>query len=127
PRRCSRLSNSRRVPSASTSKISAIPQGSYASPVGKKRPEQETIMGSKPVLRETLPARVLDAIGDFAFRTPARFAILVFTILVGIFTILFSLPVATASGQPAPFSDAFFTAVSVICVTGLSTVDMATY
>ena len=84
-------------------------------------------MGVKPVLRESLPARVLDAVGDFAFRTPARFAILVFTVLVGIFTILFSLPVATASGEQAPFSDALFTAVSVICVTGLSTVDMATY
>ncbi|MEZ5190497.1 MAG: potassium transporter TrkG [Schumannella sp.] len=84
-------------------------------------------MVSKPVLREALPARVLDAVGDFAFRTPARFAILVFAGLVGIFTILFSLPVATTSGEAAPFSDAFFTAVSVICVTGLSTVDMATY
>ena len=84
-------------------------------------------MGSKPVLRETLPARILDAISDFASGTPARFAILVFLILIGIFTLLFSLPVATTSGRPAPFSDAFFTAVSVICVTGLSTVDMATY
>lgn len=84
-------------------------------------------MGSKPVLRETLPARVLDAIGDFAFRTPARFAILVFASLIGLFTILFSLPIATASGESAPFVDALFTAVSVICVTGLSTVDMATF
>lgn len=84
-------------------------------------------MGSKPVLRETLPARVLDAIGDFAFRTPARFAILVFASLIGLFTILFSLPIATSSGEPAPFVDALFTAVSVICVTGLSTVDMATF
>ena len=30
-------------------------------------------------------------------------------------------------GQRAPFADALFTAVSTICVTGLSTVDMATY
>src|SRR5215207_2009183 len=84
-------------------------------------------MGSKPVLHETLPARVLDAVGDFAFRTPARFAILIFASLVGLFTILFSLPVATTSGESAPFVDSLFTAVSVICVTGLSTVDMATY
>ncbi|HWM32617.1 MAG TPA: potassium transporter TrkG [Pseudolysinimonas sp.] len=84
-------------------------------------------MGSKPVLRESLPARVLDAIGDFAFRTPARFAILVFAILVAIFTLLFSTPIATSTGEPAEFVDALFTAVSVICVTGLSTVDMATY
>ena len=84
-------------------------------------------MGSKPVLHETLPARALDAVGDFAFRTPARFAILVFAVLVGVFTLLFSLPVATTSGESAPFVDSLFTAVSVICVTGLSTVDMATF
>jgi Trk-type K+ transport system membrane component len=84
-------------------------------------------MASRPVLRESLPARVLDAVGDFAFRTPARFAILVFAGLVGLFTILFSLPIATTSGESAPFVDSLFTAVSVICVTGLSTVDMATF
>lgn len=84
-------------------------------------------MASRPVRREALPARVVDAVGDFAFRTPARFAIVVFAGLVGVFTVLFSLPIATASGQPAPFADALFTAVSVICVTGLATVDMATF
>jgi Trk-type K+ transport system membrane component len=84
-------------------------------------------MALKPVLRESLPARAWDAIGDFAFRTPARFAILVFASLIGLFTLLFSVPVATASGEQAPFVDALFTAVSVICVTGLSTVDMASY
>jgi trk system potassium uptake protein len=84
-------------------------------------------MALKPVLHESLPARVLDAIGDFSFRTPARFAILIFAGLVGVFTILFSLPVATTSGEQAPFVDSLFTAVSVICVTGLATVDMATY
>ncbi|HEV7741741.1 MAG TPA: potassium transporter TrkG [Pseudolysinimonas sp.] len=84
-------------------------------------------MALKPVLHETLPARALDAVGDFAFRTPARFAILVFAGLVGLFTILFSLPVATTSGEQAPFVDSLFTAVSVICVTGLATVDMATF
>jgi Trk-type K+ transport system membrane component len=84
-------------------------------------------MALKPVLRESLPARALDAVGDFAFRTPARFAILVFASLVGLFTVLFSLPIATTSGESAPLVDALFTAVSVICVTGLSTVDMATF
>lgn len=84
-------------------------------------------MALKPVLRESLPARALDAVGDFAFRTPARFAILVFAGLIGVFTLLFWLPVATSSGAQAPFVDALFTAVSVICVTGLSTVDMASY
>jgi len=84
-------------------------------------------MALKPVFRESLFARTLDAVGDFAFRTPARFAILIFASLVGLFTILFSLPIATSSGEQAPFVDALFTAVSVICVTGLQTVDMATF
>ncbi len=84
-------------------------------------------MRTKPVQRESLPARIRDAIGDFASRSAARFAVLVFGGLIGVFTILFSLPIATASGKQAPFVDALFTAVSVICVTGLSTVDMATF
>ena len=36
-------------------------------------------------------------------------------------------PVATSSGQRAPFVDALFTATSAVCVTGLVTVDTATY
>jgi Trk-type K+ transport system membrane component len=34
---------------------------------------------------------------------------------------------AAADGRTTPFADALFTAVSTICVTGLSTVDMATH
>jgi Trk-type K+ transport system membrane component len=70
---------------------------------------------------------VADAIGDFSIATPARFAIIVFAGLTVLFAFLFSLPAATTSGERAPFVDALFTAVSVICVTGLSTVDMATF
>ncbi len=84
-------------------------------------------MRARPVQHESLRARILDRISDFAASTPARFAVLVFASLIGIFTILFSLPISTTSGARAPFVDALFTAVSVICVTGLSTVDMATY
>ena len=57
--------------------------------------------------------------------TPARFAILVFTALVLIWTVLLVLPVASSTGKMTPIADAFFTAVSAICVTGLATVDMA--
>jgi trk system potassium uptake protein TrkH len=72
-------------------------------------------------------AWIRDAVDAFVASTPARFAIAVFASLVLVFTLLFSLPIATTSGERAPLVDAFFTAVSVICVTGLSTVDMATY
>ncbi|PRI11353.1 TrkH family potassium uptake protein [Leucobacter massiliensis] len=59
--------------------------------------------------------------------SPARFALLVFTALILLWTALLSLPLSAASGKVTPLADALFTAVSAICVTGLSTVDMATH
>lgn len=84
-------------------------------------------MRGKPLSRESLWQRARDSVDAFVAATPARFAITIFASLIFVFTLLFSLPIATASGQQAPFVDALFTAVSVICVTGLATVDMATY
>ena len=84
-------------------------------------------MRGKPVSRTTPFTRLRDGIDAFIAATPARFAILIFAGLILVFTALFSLPLATTSGKQAPLVDALFTAVSVICVTGLSTVDMATY
>jgi len=59
--------------------------------------------------------------------SPSRFAIIIFAALILIFTALFSLPIASASGTITPLNDALFTAVSTICVTGLATVDMAAH
>ncbi|MBB5830577.1 TrkH family potassium uptake protein [Brachybacterium aquaticum] len=59
--------------------------------------------------------------------TPARLALGVFTLLIGVFTALLSLPAATVSGERTPLVDALFTAVSAICVTGLTTVDTGTH
>lgn len=59
---------------------------------------------------------------------PARIVPLAFfaTILVG--TVLLSLPAATPGDHPRPpLLTAAFTSVSAVCVTGLSTVDTATY
>jgi trk system potassium uptake protein TrkH len=64
---------------------------------------------------------------DLTTSSPSRFAVLVFSSLILLFTALFSLPAAAADGQPTPLADALFTAVSTICVTGLSTVDMGTH
>jgi trk system potassium uptake protein len=82
---------------------------------------------SGPVTRGTLPGRLQLGLNSFIASSPARFAIVVFASLILVFTALFSLPIATASGQQTPLVDALFTAISVICVTGLSTVDMATF
>ncbi|MGO4678487.1 TrkH family potassium uptake protein [Microbacterium sp. 2MCAF23] len=59
--------------------------------------------------------------------SPSRFAIVVFSALILITTALLSLPIASADRTVTPLADALFTAVSTICVTGLSTVDMSTH
>ena len=59
--------------------------------------------------------------------SPARVVIGVFVTLTAAFTSLLMLPASAADGRPTPFVDAFFTAVSAISVTGLSTVDMGTH
>lgn len=59
--------------------------------------------------------------------SPARFAIGIFTALILFWTGLLMLPFASSSGEMTSLPDALFTAVSAICVTGLSTVDMSTH
>ncbi|MFD5224547.1 TrkH family potassium uptake protein [Microbacterium sp. NPDC058342] len=59
--------------------------------------------------------------------SPSQFAIAVFAALILLFTALLSLPISSASGKVTPLSDALFTAMSTICVTGLSTVDMSSH
>src|SRR6185312_320493 len=77
--------------------------------------------------RGTVLSRIRDLIDLFAASSPARFAIVIFTALILLFTALLSLPIASASGTATPLPDALFTAVSSICVTGLNTVNMATH
>lgn len=72
--------------------------------------------------------RARSALVALTTSSPARFAILVFTGLILITTLLLTLPIARAGERSGtPLADAFFTAVSAICVTGLTTVDMSTY
>lgn len=80
-----------------------------------------------PIAHRSFWARIRDRVNDFTGSSPSRFAILVFTFLILVFTLLFSMPIATVAGERTDLADAFFTAVSVICVTGLATVDMATH
>jgi trk system potassium uptake protein len=67
-----------------------------------------------------------DRLRNLTTSSPARFAVLVFASLILLFTALLSLPAAAADGRRLPLADAVFTAVSTICVTGLTTVDIAT-
>ena len=83
-------------------------------------------MGTRPVARSGFSGRTLDSFNALAFASPARFTVGVFIALIVVFTALLSLPIATAAPSGTGFADTMLTAVSVICVTNLSTVDMAT-
>ena len=86
-------------------------------------------VGRRGFVRRSWLGRVRDAIDALVKSSPSRFAILIFAGLVLITTLLLSLPIARAGSGTGgtPLYDAFFTAVSTICVTGLTTVDMATH
>ncbi len=77
--------------------------------------------------RRSVPARIRDFVDNVARASPARFAIVIFTALILVTTALLSLPIAARDRSVTPLADALFTAVSTICVTGLTTVDMATH
>lgn len=59
--------------------------------------------------------------------SPARITLAVFTLLIGVFTVLLRLPAASVPGTRASWIDALFTAVSAICVTGLTTLETGTH
>lgn len=75
----------------------------------------------------TFSSRLREGVETFAKRSPSRFAIIVFAGLIAVFTVLLASPIASADGKGTPFADALFTAVSSVCVAGLTTVDMATH
>ena len=58
--------------------------------------------------------------------TTTQIIMLSFLIVIGLGSILLSLPVSSASGEPVPYPDALFTATTATCVTGLVTLPTAT-
>jgi len=88
--------------------------------------------GTSSVRRATasgtsLLGRFRERVDSVGRTSPARLALGVFATVIALVTGLLSLPAATSTGQRAPFADALFTAASAVCVTGLVTVDTATY
>lgn len=57
--------------------------------------------------------------------SPARLAIMAFVLIVLLFTTLLMLPASSRTGYVTPLHDAMFTAVSAVCVTGLTVVSTA--
>ncbi len=62
-------------------------------------------------------------LSKYLFRRPAQLLGLSFFIVIGIGTIILSFPYASATGFPIKIIDAFFTATSATCVTGLIVLD----
>ena len=98
----------------------------------KRRPGR----GLAPRSHTPLPQAHYGAAGDSAFihrlrlffsNSAALVSILVFLGLTLATSSLLMLPIAAADGHATPAPDAFFTAVSAVAVTGLTTVDMATH
>jgi trk system potassium uptake protein len=75
-------------------------------------------------LVERLAVGTLDRVLNLLFARPVQIVPLLFFLvsLLGAFAL--SLPTATEDGQGTRFVDAWFTAVSALCVTGLSTLDV---
>lgn len=71
--------------------------------------------------------RLRDFIDGIANSSPARLALTAFGVVILLFTALLSLPAASATGQATPLHQALFTAVSAVCVTGLTVVSTAVH
>ena len=65
--------------------------------------------------------------GLLRIRQPGQVVALAFAGAIAVGTLVLSLPLSTSSGEAAPLLTALFTATSAVCVTGLTTVDMATH
>ena len=58
---------------------------------------------------------------------PTQIVVLAFGAAVAFSTLVLMLPISTASGESTDFVTALFTAVSAVCLTGLTVVDTGTY
>ena len=83
--------------------------------------------GPHPQVPTSYGQRVRAWLSRQARYSPARLALSTFALIIGVITALLMLPIASASDGSAPFVDVLFTAVSAVCVTGLTTVDTASY
>lgn len=85
-----------------------------------RRPIRRRLMGTHvATIRAPRPARAVGS-GSVQF-------LIGFGSIIGVGTLLLSLPFATESGTSTPVLDALFTATSALCVTGLVVVDTQTH
>ena len=110
---------------ASSHAISAETLTPQPSPVVRQVPGGPR--GPHPQVPTSYAQRVRAWLSRQARYSPARLALSTFALIIGVITVLLMLPIASASDESAPFVDVLFTAVSAVCVTGLTTVDTASY
>ncbi len=67
-----------------------------------------------------------DLVDRIAASSPARLALIVFAVVLTVFSLLLWLPVSSAPGVETSLEDAVFTATSAVTVTGLTTVPTGT-
>jgi trk system potassium uptake protein TrkH len=72
-------------------------------------------------------AAVREKVDEAARHSPARLTLAAFAAIIAVFTALLALPAAATDGKSTTFVDALFTAVSAVCVTGLTVVDTGTH
>lgn len=68
-----------------------------------------------------------DLVDRLAVSSPARLAMLTYSLVIIVFTLLLSLPISSADGRVTPLHEALFTAASAVCVTGLTVVSTAAH
>ena len=74
-------------------------------------------------IRYFVKTKIADNFGKYLFRRPAQLLGLSFFTVITIGTVLLSFPCASATGKSINAIDAFFTATSATCVTGLIVLD----
>ncbi|NLT25505.1 MAG: TrkH family potassium uptake protein, partial [Microbacteriaceae bacterium] len=75
----------------------------------------------------SLLGRIRAAIGSASTHSPSRYAVMVFTGIILLWSLILWLPISAAPGRTTAYHEALFTAVSTICVTGLAVVDMGAH
>ncbi len=76
------------------------------------------------ILVERLAVGTLDRVLNLVFARPVQVVPLLFLLVSLLGAAGLSMPGATEAGVRTPFVDAWFTAISALCVTGLSTLDV---
>ncbi|AFR31259.1 potassium transporter TrkG [Arthrobacter sp. Rue61a] len=91
-----------------------------------KRPTHRT-PDQQPERGVGILAGLRDVIDNVANTSPARLAFSAFVVVIVVFTGLLSLPASSATGEITPLHQSLFTAVSAVCVTGLTVVSTAVH